>query len=671
MFRRRSRALPDGEAPPRLPWARLALPALTLAAVGFSIALFCQLVVMHADTRVAFMLSNTLGKPARLRLLVSLFAAMVVAVGLGLPLLLRRPRDPRRLERAADLLAPLALLFLFVPFFSLSWSANHMTYLPTLTLFVLVAEPLFRRSFAAARWWRDRLFLPRDPDRRRWWSRPWVPFVAVLAAGLTYGVVNSYYTILTHHRLGTSAFDLGIYDNLMFNMMHGKFFHSPVLFGPSGGNYLAGHAEFVMVLFVPLYAIRPGPETMLVIQSFTLGLAAVPLYLFGKTLLPRPTAAVVAVAYLFFAPLHGPNFYDFHWLPLAIFFHYWLYYAIARRKTWLVVVMVLILFSVREDVAVGVAVLGMFLLFTQTRPRLGIALTISAVAWFTIDRFVIMQLAGEWWFQNIYNDLFADGEATYGSVIKTILTNPVYFFVTLLKEGKLAYALHMLVPLAFIPIRRLETAMFILPGFFFTLMTSNYPPVIMTSFQYTTHWIPYLFLAVVIGLHLLEQRKGPTARAAAVATMALAVLVHSFCYGGLLQHERFQGGFSMISFKMSPQEQTRYADLRALTAMIPPTATVAATEQLTPHVSTRMTAYPLRWPVGAVDYIFVDRFQVAGTSQGPLTTAFAEASYGLVAERGGELYLFKHGPVTPGTDAALMALGIPVPPRPAAPRTTP
>jgi uncharacterized membrane protein len=268
-----------------------------------------------------------------------------------------------------------------------------------------------------------------------------------------------------------------------------------------------------------------------------------------------------------------------------------------------------------------------------------------------------MAHAGTWWFQNIYNDLFADGESSYGSVMKTIVSNPVYFLSTLNRENKVQYALNMLAPLAFLPVRRLSTALFILPGFFFTIMTSNYAPVLQTSFQYTTHWIPYLFLAVVVGLVLLESRQGPRARQAAVVTIAVAVLCHSYCFGALLQHDRFVGGFSQVQFTMSPADKQRYADLRALVAMIPPTASVAATEQETPHISTRKDAYPLRWPPGAVDYILVGRSHVWG-AQDALNAAFRLSAYGLVAERGDELFLFKRGPVTPGTDVAKSKLGI-------------
>ena len=107
-------------------------------------------------------------------------------------------------------------------------------------------------------------------------------FALVCLAAAGYAAYVAFYTIRNHQRLGTTAFDLGIYDNLMYNAMHGRPFESPVLFGPAGGNYIAGHAEFAMLLFVPFYAIRPGPETMLIIQAVVLGFAAVPLYLFAS-----------------------------------------------------------------------------------------------------------------------------------------------------------------------------------------------------------------------------------------------------------------------------------------------------------------------------------------------------------------------------------------------------
>ena len=158
-----------------------------------------------------------------------------------------------------------------------------------------------------------------------------------------------------------------------------------------------------------------------------------------------------------FAPLHGPNFYDFHWIPLAMFFHFWLYYAIANRKHWLTAAMVVVLFAIREDVAVGLAMLGLFLLFSGLRPRLGLVLAVVVGG---LVRASCASSSCRWrepgTSRTCTTALFADGVATFGSVIKTIVTNPLYTFGTLGSEAKLTYVGHMFVPLALLPCRRVR-----------------------------------------------------------------------------------------------------------------------------------------------------------------------------------------------------------------------
>src|SRR5205823_9533796 len=114
--------------------------------------------------------------------------------------------------------------------------------------------------------------------------------------------------------------------------------------------------------------------------------------------------------------------------------------------------------------------LGLFLLLTRTRPRAGLILAVVSAIWFGIDRFIIMPLAGTWYFPNLYAGLFSEGESSFGSVIKTILTNPLFFVTSLMTEVKLIYVLHMVVPVVFLPLRRLSFVLLSFPAVFFTLM---------------------------------------------------------------------------------------------------------------------------------------------------------------------------------------------------------
>ncbi len=645
-------------------WSRLAIPLTTLAICGASLALFWKTLGIPPQMREGFLTRNVLGASPRAALLRPLLGGAAVPVLAALiSLLVQRGRVVTFWEKASRVLAPVVLVGLFPALFNTGFGhLSQLSYLVFLSAFVLMCEPLARLSLSTLHAM-DSPSLVFGGVRRlisaRASGRLCLGLVTLAAAG--YAAYVGFFTILNHHRLATTAFDLGIYDNLIFNAMHGHPFKATVLFGPAGGNNLASHAEFAVLLFVPFYAIHPGAETMLIIQAVVLGFAAVPLYLFASTALPRPTAVVIAVAYLLFAPLHGPNFYDFHWLPLAIFFHFWLYYAIATRKNWLVAGSLFVLLAIREDIAVGLAVLGLFLLLTGLRPRLGLLLAALSATWFGVDRFVIMPLAGAWYFQNFYVDLFADGVSSFGSVFKTILTNPLYFLTKFAQESKLVYVLHMFASLAFLPLRRLPLVLLALPGVFFTIMTTGYGPTLSISFQYTTHWIPYLFLATVLGLIVIARGvDGVAARQAAVLTLAVAMLSHSYSFGAILQQQTFIGGFSKIEFRMTPAEKQRYADLKELLAMIPPSASVAATEQETPHISARKIAYTLRWPPGPVDYLLVGRSHIGDLSRSSLNAALADPKeFGLLAERGDELFLFKRGFTSPQTGPARIKLGVP------------
>jgi len=667
--------VPVAEAAPErgrrtLPASRLIVPALTLALVGLSLALFWRLLALDPGTRDDFLAGNALNAAARAGILRwALLGAALPLLGIVAAVLARGDRATVRIEPLGDICAPLMLVCFLPIMFSVRFShANPLGYLLVLGAFGLLAQPMLRRSAVTVQRLPPPTIVEAMSHRLRSSSRVWPVFwmVLVVLAAAGYAAYFSFYSIRNHHRLATTAFDLGIYDNLMFNAIHGHPFRATVLFPlTDGGNNLASHAEFGVLWFIPFYLLHPGPQLLLIAQSTLLGFAAVPLYLFARTQVSRPMAAVIALAYLCFPPLHGPNFYDFHWLTLAPFFHFWLFWAIATRRKVLTVVMIVMLFSLREDLAVDLAGLGLFLLLTGIRPRLGLWLTAASVAWFAVDRFVIMPLAGSWYFQNLYSGLFADGVSSFGSVIKTILTNPLFFVTTLMTQAKLEYVLHMLVPLVFLPLRRFSLVLLLLPAIFFTIMTTGYSPTIAISFQYTTHWTPFVFLATVLALVVLARRPdGRAARWAALATVVVVLGADSYTYGAIFQHEAFVGGFSRIPFTMSPTEERRWKGMQDLVGMIPPNASVAATENETPHISTRKNAYPLRVVPVPVDYILVGRSHIGDLSRAFLNAALAKPDeYGLLAERDGELYLFKRGYYSPATAAATMAarraLGIP------------
>jgi len=636
-----------------------------LCLIGQSLVQLFLDVGLAPERRLAFFTGSesVLDRPTLLLARVTGFLPLLTALAL---ILVDRARGAVVVRSAARIIAPAGVAFLLPALFTWQFGQQRLiAYLILLAAFGLALERLLRISLGelasifSAKEWRDaREFLSRA-DRR---VTPVLAPIAVLLVGSAYAAYTSYYTIRHHHLFQTSAFDLGIFDNLLFNTIKGRFFESPVMFGPGHHNSLSTHAEYLMVLFAPIYALAPRAETLLVIQAVLLGGATIPLYLFARTMLSAWPSVLLVAAYALFAPLHGAQFYDFHWLPLGVFFYFWLFYAISSKRHWLTIAMAFLLFALREDIAVGLACLGTFLFITGLRVRLGIQLAAVAAVWFVINKFVIMPWAGPWWFDSMYNELFADGKPGYGNVVKTLLSNPFYALSTFVRGPKLAYALHMLAPFVLLPIRRLAFWLLLIPGSVFTLMTTGYWPTLAISFQYTTHWVPFVFAATAMSLFLIRGgEQGRTRQAAVLGAMVVTLLSHSYNFGAVLQHESFVGGFGRVSFDMPEAARERYDDLRSVIDKIPVEASVAATETLNPHISARKEAYVFRYDTGPVDFILLSEGEVSGDLRRTLADKFDRQPYGLYAKGKGDFFLFKRGYEAPGTAGALKHLGIRVP----------
>jgi uncharacterized membrane protein len=197
--------------------------------------------------------------------------------------------------------------------------------------------------------------------------------------------------------------------------------------------------------------------------------------------------------------------------------------------------------------------------------------------------------------------------------------------------------------------------MLAMPGFFFTLMTTSYAPTLSISFQYTTHWIPYLFLSSIFSLRHAAETFGAARLAASVAALMLGVASHSATFGAVFQQETFVGGFQRIQFKESDADKRLYSDFTRLTRKIPRSASVGATEREVPHVAARIDCYTLRMAHGEADYLLIR----AGEVNDIIKDAFRRNPYGYLGNAGSTFFLFKKGHESSKTAWAKQKLGIP------------
>ena len=115
-----------------------------------------------------------------------------------------------------------------------------------------------------------------------------------------------------------------------------------------------------MFFLLPLYALAPRAETLLILQAVLLGSAGIFVYRIAARRLARSTALLVALSYYLYPPLHGAQFFDIHFQPVAAAFMLAAIDCFDVRRMKLFVVLFILTILCREDIAIGTAVFGLF-----------------------------------------------------------------------------------------------------------------------------------------------------------------------------------------------------------------------------------------------------------------------------------------------------------------------
>jgi uncharacterized membrane protein len=615
--------------------------AVTLLAVeGASIGL-CVGTLLMKGRLDEFLLTNTIGGWGRRFMLSMEIGGAGAAIGASCLLALRRRRQPgmpASLLHVGLRLAPLAVVGLLPYLFRWSgWTGHELSFLTLAAVAVLGLSTGLRASMAAGPFAWERRVQGRARAAAGAVAARWPRLVARLPIGIVcacaagYAVYFGVYTCVWH-RAVRSGYDLALENNLVWNLLHGgrPLFKASPAFGPTG-THLGHHMTPFAFALLPLYALAPRPETLLVVQAALIGGAAVPLFLFARRHTGPWLACLVAVLYLLYPPVHGANLYEFHYLPLGTVFVWTALYALEARKNALAVAAVILTLSVREDVAAGMAIFGLYLAFTGRRPRAGTAVALVSVAYFVaMKMFVMPRFAdGSETFTYIFAQLLPRGEHSFGSVLSTVVTNPGFTVGTLAELNKLIYVLQLFVPLAFIPLRRVWVLLFVVPGVVFTLLSTNYFPTISIHYQYTAHWTTYLFVALVLVLADLDAVR----RRAAVGAMVLGMLACSHQFGSVLQRHTSFGGPTRYTFGLDAEGRARQRAMEALLRDLPPHAKVSASALTVPQVSSREDDYSLTIGVFDAEYLLftTDLVELIPVERQTVTDLLTRGTFGVVA----------------------------------------
>jgi uncharacterized membrane protein len=590
------------------------------ASLGFALA-----VAVTPGPLTQYFEANQLPSSARQLFLALMLGAAALAVLVGAAYVATNYADTavvRRLSHATRRSTPLYLVgFVALLFRWEAWRGHDLPFLMLVAVFGLAAWAAVMSAMRAGPFaWEERLGsslrrLRQAIDDRFPRLLSALPFALVVAGAIGYACYFGYYTYCFYYSL-RSGYDLGIYDSLLWNMLHGgSFFKTPPWAGP-GRSHFGNHAEFFAYAILPFYALRQNGGTLLVIQAAFLGSAAIPLYKLARKHIDSWPACILALSYLIYPALHGENLFEFHFLPFGPFVLWWAWYFLESRRDGWAALFVLLTLTVREDVSSWVAVLGAYFLLSGRRPKAGLLVAVIGTLWCFTLKFVAMpHIGGGESFTDIYKDLIPPGGKGFGSVVLTVFGNPAFTMSTLAETSKLIYMLQILLPLAFLPFRRSIGLLLCIPGFFFTVLSTQYGPLVSIYFQYSAHWIAFLFPGVALGIERLNARDaaGPGSRppcrsverqwAALAALLCLSAPV-SYQFGAVFQQHNSWGGPIKYVFGVDAQGRIRHQAAEKLVRLLPPRAKVSASGFTTPYISNRPDAYNMTLGIFDAQYIF-------------------------------------------------------------------
>jgi uncharacterized membrane protein len=415
-------------------------------------------------------------------------------------------------------------------------------------------------------------------------------FIAVTAVISGLGIAR-------HLSFSTMAWDMGIFDQAIWNTLHGD-----ILFSSIRGNFsLAGdHFEPILFFMVPFYQIFPHVFTLIIVQAVILGASVFPLYLLAKERLQTSILAFSFVlSFILSKGLRGVGLSDFHPEAFMVLFSFWAFYFLIKKKNILFALAIVLLLFCKESAVFILLGLGVFAFIGLKRRLAGFLVLLSAVfAWCLETRILLPAFNPSGNYLFMVRMPFGD---TYQENLAFVITKPLKFISFIFMPRKIIYLFKLLGQAGFLPIfSPVHCLLMFFPLLTVILSTEGHFGYYLLSTHYIGHILPFVYIAGVCGAGRLIDKLRLSEKGRVYLAVYL-VLVSLFAYGktDAYKFAKFMKGMN----KHQCIEKARYL------ALIPKSASVSAVSNLIPQLSHRKYIYD--WepdsPVSlATDYVVID-----------------------------------------------------------------
>lgn len=389
------------------------------------------------------------------------------------------------------------------------------------------------------------------------------------------------FTLEVHHGLGTSAYDYGLYDQGIWLLSR---FQEPYV-TLMGRNLLGDHTSFVLFLLVPFYWVAPGAGVLLGSQSLVIALGALPVFLYARERLRgEGVALILAGTYLLHPAVGWTNLENYHPDSFLGFFVGMAIFAALTRRWRVYTVFVILSLLVKEDVALVLVPLGIWVAVRRDR-RIGILTVLGSISFMLLAMFVIMRSLIGVPTRNTWRIPFGGPR----ELVDEAIYRPGNVVDHLRGDGRPWYLWQMTAPFAFI-FARLPDVALIGGGVLFTNILSTFWYQYQIRYHYSLVIVPALALGTVYALGVVRTKW----RDWLVLALAMVSLWTALLWGPL--------PFSRNEYVHWTREHPVAVAARDIMRDIPDGVPVSAYHALTAHLAHRREIYLFPTPFSATLY---------------------------------------------------------------------
>ncbi len=422
-------------------------------------------------------------------------------------------------------------------------------------------------------------------------------FSIVCLCAVLYFIYFSVYTTLRHDMYISGRFDLGNMTQTVWNTANGNFFSLTNPDGVEQISRLADHSDILLVLFAPLYLLWSDPKVLLIVQTFSLALGGIVVYLLAKEILKKERISLIlALSFYLNFWVHEQNIFDFHAVSVGTTLLLATFYFLVKKRYVLFSLFLLLSVMTKENVFMVASFFGLYLIFKEKKWILGTLLTIipTLIFLYLVSK-AIPDARGQAHFALSYYSYL--GGTTQG-IIQNLIFKPQIAIGHLLSMSTLDYLLQLLLPVGYLALLSPFYLIFTLPELAIYLLSDN-PGLRSYQYHYGAIILPFIYISSIYGVKkMFSKFTHKNTQKLVFYYILTSTILSLYLYSPL-------PGMNNADYSVYTTTNSKTID--TYLSLIPANASVSASNNIGAHLSHRDEIYVVPFAITTADYVVLYR----------------------------------------------------------------